>query len=641
MSKIEQSAGLLEHETVDSELVQRRNDGSQRAADSKGRSSTDGTSAWAESKQVMAAASADPHQTLLPPEKEQTVEPAVSVHTVDSQNTSLRNDGNAIGRPCRRRKFEILDTAAVLSSLLCLILGIMVVLPALTISWRMGFKAQIITVGFLLGVMNICAERVVPACFLALEARYGKSRLQNYNAILAKKFLSPHIGIPWRVTMILFLALPLALSVGYKQFLGGSSTASLNALSGLYGVSFPSIGDWTPMNDPIYLQVSSNAAFYTASANDTPILNGSSHYPIAYGYNVLLLSEDSAALLDLPTNEYLKTMRSKFNDGETWQLSASVNAYVAARNNSAAEAVRSDDAYWESALNSSSLGLVSYWLSQDANTYIGMLPIVGQAFCWMAVYRGGPTSDDMYSKSLNDANVYGFRKSAELFSLGRQRCQATWQISASGMRLTSGICDDRSQVDISQEAVEDPKNGLFVVTAGPNLPHIFWPFVVQRAHSPWLMPTYAVTTATSYWARGVYMIDENNIPGYNYTGIDEQILSTRQTLDAVPMLFLCLAIQPVLTVVAFLIKSMLSLPLSGEFGMIAVLAGIKRSNLDILGGAAFSGQLKRPLRLEISLTERQNKELGGMPVATVMYELKAENSEQATVPKADRKTVYL
>lgn len=635
MSKIEQSAPLLEHETVDSELVQQRcNDGSQRAAYSV-------TSALPESKQVMPAASADPHQTLLQPDKEKAVEPAVSVHTVGSQNTSLGNDGNAIGRPCRRRKFEILDTVAVLSSIICLILGIMVILPALTISWRMGFKAQIITVGFLIGVMNICAERVVPACFLALEARYGKSRLQNYNAILAKKFLSPHIGVSWRVTMILFLALPLALSVGYKQFLGGTSTATLNPLLGLYGVSFPTIGDWTPMNDPIYLQVSSNAAFYTASANDTPILNGSSHYPIAYGYNVLLLSEDSAALLDLPTNEYLKTIRSKFNNGETWQLSASVNAYVAARNNSAAEAARSDDAYWESALNSSSLGLVSYWLSQDANTYIGMLPIVGQPFCWMAVYRGGPTSDDMYSKSLDDVNVYEFRKSAELFSLRRQRCQATWQISASGMRLTSGICDNRPQVDISQETVEGPNNGPFAVTAGPNLPHIFWPFVVQRANSPWLMPTYAVTTATSYWARGVYMIDENNIPGYNYTGIDEQILSTRQTLDAVPMLFLCLAIQPVLTVVAFLIKSMLSLPLSGEFGMIAVLAGIKRSNLDILGGAGFSGQLKRPLRLEISLTERQNKELGGMPIATVMYELRAENSEKAKVPKADSKTVYL
>lgn len=412
------------------------------------------------------------------------------------------------------------------------------------------------------------------------------------------------------MTIILFLALPLGLSVGYKQFLGGTSTASLKSLSGLYGVSFPSIGDWTPMNDPIYLQVSSNAAFYTASADDTPIPNGSDHYPIAYGYNVLLLSEDSAAVLDLPTNEYLNTMRSKFKEGETWEMSASVNAFVATRNTSAMKAASSNDLYWQLALNTSSLGLVSYWLSQDANTYIGMLPIVGQPFCWIGVYKGGPTTEDMYSKSLDDPNAYGFSKSAELFSLYRQRCKASWQISASGMRLTSGSCDDGAHVAISQQAVEGPANGIFTVTAGPNLPHIFWPYVVERPDSSWLMPTYAVTTATSYWAHAVYMIAENNIPGYNYTCVDERTLSTRQTLDAVPTLFLCLLVQPVLTIVAFSIKSFLSLPLSDDFGVIAMLAGIKRPNLDMLGGAGFSGQLARPLRLEISLTEPQAKKPG-------------------------------
>lgn len=178
------------------------------------------------------------------------------------------------------------------------------------------------------------------------------------------------------------------------------------------------------------------------------------------------------------------------------------------------------------------------------------------------------------------------------------------------MRLTSGSCDDGAHVAISQQAVEGPANGIFTVTAGPNLPHIFWPYVVERPDSSWLMPTYAVTTATSYWAHAVYMIAENNIPGYNYTCVDERTLSTRQTLDAVPTLFLCLLVQPVLTIVAFSIKSFLSLPLSDDFGVIAMLAGIKRPNLDMLGGAGFSGQLARPLRLEISLTEPQAKKPG-------------------------------
>ncbi len=100
---------------------------------------------------------------------------------------------------------------------------------------------------------------------------------------------------------------------------------------------------------------------------------------------MLLLSNECAALLDLPTNTYLETMRSKFKNGETWQISASVNAFVATRNASAAEPLRGDDTYWESALNASAQGLVSYWLAQDANTYIGMLPIVNEPFCWMGV----------------------------------------------------------------------------------------------------------------------------------------------------------------------------------------------------------------------------------------------------------------
>lgn len=103
-----------------------------------------------------------------------------------------------------------------------------------------------------------------------------------------------------------------------------------------------------------------------------------------------------------------------------------VNAFVATRNTSAMKAASSNDLYWQLALNTSSLGLVSYWLSQDANTYIGMLPIVGQPFCWIGVYKGGPTTEDMYSKSLDDPNAYGFSKSAELFSLYRQRCKASW-----------------------------------------------------------------------------------------------------------------------------------------------------------------------------------------------------------------------
>lgn len=644
MSKLEQSAALLvpeencHRERLDDAIphlsAQRHHDGS----------STDIPSPSPDFKEAIALGPTDAKQSLVDLPKDKENEPAVSIHTEDSQRASLKNDTHsAVGRPGRKRRFGVLDSIAVFTSLVCLVLGAIIISPSLTLSWHMGFQSQIIAIGFLIGVMNLCAERVVPSYFLAIEAKYGQSRLQNYDAIMTNKLFASHICWYWRVAMIVFLALPLALSVGYKQFLGGNSTAELKPSSGLYGVSFPIIGDWTPINDPIYLQISSNAAFNTASANATPILNGSNHYPLAYGFNVLLLSNESAALLDLPTNTYLQTMRSKFKDGETWQISATVNAYVATRNASAAELLRADDTYWESALKASAQGLTSYWLAQDANTYIGMLPIVDQPFCWMGVYKGGLTSDEMYSKSLSDANVYGFRNTAELFSLRRQRCQATWQLSASGMRLLSGMCDGapEAQTHVSQEAVAAPADDRFTVAPQPSLPHIFWRFVVLQKDSPWLVPTYAVTTATHYWARGVYMVDENQLPGYSYTGVDETILSSRRTLDAVPGLFVCLVIQPVITVVAFFTKAAIAVPLGGGFGLIAVLAGIKRSTLDVLGGAGFSGQLKRPVRLDILLNEKWKEDRGGPKTATVVYELKMEGAGRWVIPSADGRTVYL
>ncbi|KAJ9612129.1 hypothetical protein H2200_003726 [Cladophialophora chaetospira] len=646
MSKREQSDALLFSEEKGAGITEKPDNAiSHLPAHGQGEDfSMNTSSALPDFKAVtMPPVSTDPHQSLLVPEKDKALGPAVSIHTLDSQNTSLKSNATvAVGQPARKRKFSIRDSVAVFTSLFCLLLGVIIISPHLTLSWHLGFQNQIIVIGFLIGVMNLCAVRVVPSCFLAIEAKFGKSRLQNYEALLTNKFLSSHVGWYWRVIMILFLAIPLALSVGYKQFLGGTTTAGLKPLSGLYGVSYPIIGDWTPINDPIYLQISSNAAYHTGSANDTPILNGSNHYPLAYGYNVLLLSNDSAALLDLPTNEYLQTIRSKFKDGETWQISASVNAYVATRNASAAEHLRTDDTYWESALNASSKGLVSYWLARDANTYIGMLPTVNEPFCWMGVYQGGLTTDDMYSKSLSDLNVYGFRTTAELFSLRRQRCQATWQVSASGMRLLSGICDNspQAQDDISQEAVTGTAAGVWSVAPAPSLPHIFWRFV-DSPNSPWLMPTYAVTTATAYWARGVYMIDANNIPGYNYTGGDERILSSRRTLDAVPGLFLCLVVLPVITIAAFLTKAAIAVPLGGGFGLIAVLAGIKRSTLDVLGGAGFSGELKRPVRLDVSVGEKRVQEVGGRSVATVSYELRAEGKEGSALPRTHGSVVYL
>jgi hypothetical protein len=576
------------------------------------------------------------------PLTDKALESAVSLHSLEFQEKTSRSIiTDCLGRPGRKRRFSILDTTAVAISSLCLILSIIVVAPSLSLSWHLGFQGQIIVIGFLLGVMNLCAQRVIPSTLIVIEAKYGPSRLQNYDALLTNKFLSHHVSFHWRLAMVTLLALPLALSVGYKQFLGGTSTIELKPMSGSYGLSYPIVGDWTPLNDPIYLEVSSNAAYHTESAKDTPILNGSNQYPIPYGYNILLLSDSSAAILDLPTNTYLDTMRAEFEAEETWRVSAPVTAYVATRNSASADSLRINDTYWQTALNASERGLTSYWLARDANTYIGMLPVASEASCWMAVYKGGPISQSMYSKSISEANVIGFRQTAELFRLHRLLCYATWQISATGMRLLSGQCDERSEGKVSQAGLVDPiQRNLLTPSPSSSLPHVFWSFVDQRPNSPWLMPTYAVSIVTSYWARALYMVEENQIPGYSYNGTNEQIYSTRQTLDAVSGLFICLIIQPVLTVVAFLLKAWVFLPIGSGFGLIAVLAGIARSTLGILAGAGFSGVLQKPVKLEIWVAGSPEKEHGEHEDLFLNYNLAEECADGHSVQKARAKIMY-
>ena len=89
-------------------------------------------------------------------------------------------------------------------------------------------------------------------------------------------------------------------------------------------------------------------------------------------------------------------------------------------------------------------------------------------------------------------------------------------------------------------------------------------------------------------------------------------------------LYLVLAIQPILVLAAFVGRIVLySTPVSNGFGLIPLLAGASRDSLDVLRGAAFSGELKRPVRIRISTKDRDDG--GPCTCATnVEYELDSQ-----------------
>jgi hypothetical protein len=155
----------------------------------------------------------------------------------------------------------------------------------------------------------------------------------------------------------------------------------------------------------------------------------------------------------------------------------------------------------------------------------------------------------------------------------------------------------------------------------PLLTEFLGPFGTYRKDSHWKVPSFAVATASMYTSRiasanGVvdiqpggwlYGIDPmfNTADGvYNETYfVDEGVLSFEvPTLRVEAGLYFVLAVQPVLTVIAFLVTIVLyGVPINRGFGMVSVLAGVEKESLALLRGAAFSGTVDRDIGMKVRL----------------------------------------
>ena len=98
-----------------------------------------------------------------------------------------------------------------------------------------------------------------------------------------------------------------------------------------------------------------------------------------------------------------------------------------------------------------------------------------------------------------------------------------------------------------------------------------------------------------------------------YYPLTDTIVSTRITMDPSWILYLILAIQPVLVILLFLTGLAFSqTPLDGGFGIIAIMAGVKGESLKIMQGASLSGRLSEPMRMKIAVSEPVADAVKGM-----------------------------
>ena len=517
----------------------------------------------------------------------------------------------ALGKPCKKAGVDKIDIVVVMVSLICLIISVCVVTPRLSVAWRLGYEGQIVIIGFLLSIMNLCLRKGISLWFLIFEERWGGSTLQNYDAILRNTALLSQTSFLWRGTILALIILPLALSVAYKRFTGGESSTSIYSdFPGSYGIASAPLTANNVLNNSIYQMMTATSPFMIASAND---LVSPAGFPIAYGYNTLLLDNSSAAMLDMPMPDYVSSIQQALTKDEFWNLSAPVNG-ILARYNSSTEMYRNDDAFWQTLFDiNQSNGLAAFELYESASdNMVGFLKGLSTqssgTYCLLGTFStfGNNVDGVGFFYNVTDRESIAFRDAALMFNVQRVQCSGVWQVNRTSIQLVSGNCTGEPT---DQSVMIRPDCNPFYLDALPVLRYNVESYVTLRVNSTWHLPTYAISVASMYWARLTFLAQLplswdacTNAVNVSYPVDSEIVFSTRTTLNARWLLYIVLGLQPLLTCITFLLVTLCYCsPIGKGFGMIAVLSGVNKDSLDLVRGAALSGELSKSVKLGIKV----------------------------------------
>lgn len=313
-------------------------------------------------------------------------------------------------------------------SIICFAIGVIIVQPG-SAAWHLQYNGQIIVFGLLLSIQTLCLRRLSPIAFAIIEARYGQSHLQNYEAIFRGQVLASHVQTAWRTAILVLVLLPIGLSTIYKRnvYRGGTSSRTTkmdNMTCAVVGPPEVSSGNG------ILQLVNATTPFQSVSNDDRmqPPLAG---LPRAYGFNMLLLSNTSAALLDAPMPDRVLSMQQALPIGTSLEVTIPVNATVVSYNNSV-ESHRDDDDFWEFFADGELLQQPMY---NGYNTLLlaEELGTLNDSWCFAGVAVAG---DD------GSTQVSDFQSVALYFNLLRKRCTGTWTVTKTAIELSSGSCSE-------------------------------------------------------------------------------------------------------------------------------------------------------------------------------------------------------
>ena len=150
-----------------------------------------------------------------------------------------------------------------------------------------------------------------------MEVVWGQSRLQNFESIVQLEILGQHRNASTRLSILFLLGLPLALSVAYKQFTGGTTSTPGSLLQHI---------EFGPTPPPNTQNVGWELSLFSSSMQPWWSSPG---YPAFRGYSQATFSPEKAALLDSPLSSEVSRLQSAVRSDQSQLITATVAAIEA------------------------------------------------------------------------------------------------------------------------------------------------------------------------------------------------------------------------------------------------------------------------------------------------------------------------
>ena len=535
---------------------------------------------------------------------------------------------NSLGKPIEKPYYTTQDVFMIFLSLLCLFLGIMAV-AYVPLAGRLGQKNQLVLLGLLLSLMSACTQKQTQLLLITLEARFGASTLQDYDSILRYGILDRNVNWVLRVVIGFMLALPLVLSASYKQFVGGTTTIPVNrAVLDVGPVGPPGL-----LQDPLAMMLNVSLPFlrnHLSPYRSDPLLETQATETGSFGFNVHILSQNTTALLDAPLASELTQLQTTIGPDETLEISTYVNATICHLNSTSRSPERADPDYWitlnQSLLNPS---IASY------GTGLNFASVAGEHdYSFVILSLWDTRKNETYESEAIGFNIY------------RGQCHVTWQINQWGTITITDASNCTLAPHFSRPCMHNtiPSNYNVSLSSADALQTpltcnavgatslMAWPLYDLLWLQP-VSPVWVAAVASTAWAELAYRngpASETPLAMLKYPA-STSMTKTIQTLHKDRWsLYLVLAVQPILLLASFLGRMLLySTPVSDKFGLVSLLAGVSRDSLDLLRGAAFSGELRRPVRIRIVKVDRDDEGPHGHREASIEYELDAQGKHDS------------